>query len=174
MSASTVPADISPSPSPTSTEPHVLRRRLLPLDGASFLGALALWVPIEKLFMASIGFTAASVGVMAAVYAVVVPVLELPSGRPGRPMEPPRRLDPGGGGGDRRRRHRRLQPGRHRVHDLGGLPRRVLRPPVGNVESVVYDTVLEETGDSEAFERTIGRVRLVESVGLVTARWPVA
>jgi hypothetical protein len=37
-------------------------------------------VPIEKLFMTTIGFSPASVGVMAAVYAVVVPVLEVPSG----------------------------------------------------------------------------------------------
>jgi hypothetical protein len=39
----------------------------------------------------------------------------------------------------------------------------------GTLESVVYDTVLEETGDSDAFEKTIGRVRLVESVALVTS-----
>jgi hypothetical protein len=39
----------------------------------------------------------------------------------------------------------------------------------GTLESVVYDTVLEETGDSEAFEQTIGRVRLVESVALVAS-----
>ena len=39
----------------------------------------------------------------------------------------------------------------------------------GTLESVVYDTVLEETGDSEAFERTIGQVRLVESIALVAS-----
>jgi hypothetical protein len=39
----------------------------------------------------------------------------------------------------------------------------------GTLESVVYDTVLEETGASEAFEQTIGRVRLVESVALVAS-----
>jgi hypothetical protein len=31
----------------------------------------------------------------------------------------------------------------------------------------VYDTVLEETGDAEAFERTIGQVRVIESAALV-------
>ena len=55
-----------------------LGKRIAPLYAASFLGALALWVPIEKLFMTEIGFTAASVGIMAAVYAVVVPILEQP------------------------------------------------------------------------------------------------
>ena len=39
----------------------------------------------------------------------------------------------------------------------------------GTFESIVYDTVLEETGDSAAFERTIGRVRVVESVALVAS-----
>jgi MFS family permease len=57
-----------------------LSKRLLPLFAATFFQALALWVPIEKLFMTSIGFTPATVGLMAAVYAVVVPILEVPSG----------------------------------------------------------------------------------------------
>jgi MFS family permease len=37
----------------------------------------------------------------------------------------------------------------------------------GTVEAIVYDTVLEETGGSDAYERQIGRVRLIESVALV-------
>src|SRR5918996_4224356 len=69
----------APEASPRA-EPHVLRRRLGPLYAAAFLQNLALWVPIEKLFMTSIGFDAASVGAMAAVYAVVVPIFEVPSG----------------------------------------------------------------------------------------------
>src|SRR5688572_20994523 len=63
-------------------EPRVtaaaVRRRLLPLYAALFLQNLALWVPIEKLFMTSIGFDAAGVGLMAAVYAAVVPLFEVP------------------------------------------------------------------------------------------------
>jgi MFS family permease len=39
----------------------------------------------------------------------------------------------------------------------------------GTLESIVYDTVLEETGGSDGFEKTIGRVRLVESVALVAS-----
>lgn len=53
-----------------------LGRRLRPLYAAVFLQNFALWVPIEKLFMTSIGFDAASVGAIA----VVVPVFEVPSG----------------------------------------------------------------------------------------------
>jgi predicted MFS family arabinose efflux permease len=37
------------------------------------------------------------------------------------------------------------------------------------MDAVVYDTVLEETGDSEAFEKRIGRVRFVESAALVSS-----
>jgi hypothetical protein len=39
----------------------------------------------------------------------------------------------------------------------------------GTLESVVYDPVLEETGGSDGFEKTIGRVRVVESVALVAS-----
>ena len=39
-----------------------------------------LWVPIEKLFQTEIGFDAASIGLMAAAYAAVVPLLEVPTG----------------------------------------------------------------------------------------------
>src|SRR5262245_63594924 len=41
---------------------------------------MVLWVPVEKLFMTEIGFTAGTVSVMAAAYAAVVPLLEVPSG----------------------------------------------------------------------------------------------
>jgi hypothetical protein len=37
------------------------------------------------------------------------------------------------------------------------------------MDAVIYDTVLEETGGSEAFEKRIGRVRLIESVALVSS-----
>src|SRR5688572_15904270 len=59
---------------------RTLRRRLRPLFAAALFQGTILWVPVEKLFMSEIGFDAASVGVMAAVYAAVVPFLEIPSG----------------------------------------------------------------------------------------------
>jgi MFS family permease len=146
-----------------------LGRRLLPLYAASFLQNLALWVPIEKLFMTSIGFDAAGVGAMAAVYAVVVPVFEVPSGILA----------------DRWSRRGVLVAGSLAALcsvTIGGLSQNVATYMVaalflgvffamqsGTFESMVYDSVLEETGDSQAFERTIGRVRLVESVALVAS-----
>src|SRR5215207_7116174 len=60
--------------------PRSLARRLLPLQIGVGLQGLILWVPVEKLFMSQIGFDAASVGIMAAAYAAVVPLLEVPSG----------------------------------------------------------------------------------------------
>jgi predicted MFS family arabinose efflux permease len=150
-------------------ELHVLRRRLLPLYLATFLQNLALWVPIEKLFMTTIGFDSASIGVMASVYAVVVPVLEVPSGVIA----------------DRWSRRGVLILGSLAATVsvvIGGFSDSVAAYMIsaaflgvffalqsGTLESIVYDTLLEETGDSGAFERTIGRVRLVESVALVTS-----
>ena len=146
-----------------------LGRRLAPLYLSSFFGGLALWVPIEKLFMTQIGFTSASVGIMAAVYAVVVPVLEVPSGVLA----------------DRWSRRGVLILATMAVIIsvvIGGFSQNVIAYIVaaaflgvffalqsGTLESIVYDTVLEETGDSEAFERTMGRVRLVESAALVAS-----
>ena len=155
----------------TSTRPagRPLRRRLLPLYAAVFLQNLALWVPIEKLFMTTIGFSPASIGVMAAVYAVVVPVLEVPSGVLADRWS---------------RRGVLILASIAAILSVlvGGLSQSVAVYMVsagflgvffalqsGTLESVVYDTVLEETGGSDGFERTIGRVRLVESVALVAS-----
>ena len=58
---------------------------------ASFFGGVALWVPVEKLFLAEIGFTPQTIGIMAAAYAAVVPAARDPLGHPRRPLEPPGR-----------------------------------------------------------------------------------
>src|SRR5256886_3850829 len=57
-----------------------VRRRLRPLYVAAWLLGLNFWVPVEKLFLSQIGFNAATVGLLAATYAAVVPFLEIPSG----------------------------------------------------------------------------------------------
>ena len=67
----------------TTVNPSVtaaVRRRLLPLQVAVALQGFMLWVPVEKLFMQEIGFDAATVGLMAAAYAALVPLVEIPSG----------------------------------------------------------------------------------------------
>ncbi len=117
--------------------------------------------------MTTIGFSPASVGFMAATYAVVVPVLEVPSGLLADRWS---------------RRGVLLLASAAAIVAVvvGGLsdsvPAYLLSAVFlgvffalqsGTLESVVYDTVLEETGESDLFERTIGRVRVMESVALV-------
>jgi MFS family permease len=147
--------------------PVALRRRLVPLQIGIGLQGFMLWVPVEKLFMSQIGFTAASVGVMAAAYAAVVPLLEVPSGILA----------------DRRSRNLLLVASSVALAAsvlIGGLSNDVLTYVIaamilgvyfalnsGTVDSIVYDTVLEETGSSELYERWIGRVRMVEAAALV-------
>lgn len=150
-----------------ATSRAALSRRLRPLYLAAFLQNLALWVPIEKLFMTDIGFDNGSVAVMAAAYAAVVPVLEVPSGILA----------------DRWSRRGVVfiaQAALVVSVVIGGLSTYVgayivaalflgvfFAMQSGTVESIAYDTVLEETGDSDEFERTIGRIRFVESGALV-------
>jgi predicted MFS family arabinose efflux permease len=146
-----------------------LRRRLRPLYVASFLQGLVFWVPVEKLFMNEIGFDAASVGLMACAYAAVVPILEVPSGILA----------------DRCSRRAVLMAADAALAVsalIGGLsqdvPTYILSALVlgiyfalssGTIDAMIYDTVLEETGDSAEFERYIGRNRLVDSTALVVS-----
>ncbi len=146
-----------------------LRRRLLPLHVAVFLQGFVLWVPVEKLFLSEIGFTPATIGVMAAAYAAVVPIVEIPSGILA----------------DRWSRRGTLVVAglASLVCSLaGGLSTNVLAYVLsalalgvyfamysGTLDAMLYDTVLEETGGSDAFATRIGRVRLIESVALVTS-----
>ena len=143
--------------------------RLRPLFVAVFLWNVSLWVPIEKLFETDIGFDAASIGVLAAGYAAVVPLLEVPSGVLA----------------DRWSRRGVLVVAVVALAVsalVGGFSTNVATYTVsalflgvffalqsGTTESMVYDTLLEETGSSDAFERTIGKLRLIESIALVSS-----
>jgi MFS family permease len=146
-----------------------LGRRLRPIYLAAFLQNVALWVPIEKLFMTDIGFDNGSVAVMAAAYAAVVPVLEVPSGILADRWS-------------RRGVVLLAQAALIASVVIGGLSPNVGTYIVaalflgvffalqsGTFESIAYDTVVEETGEATVFERTIGRIRFVESAGLVAS-----
>jgi MFS family permease len=146
-----------------------LQKRLRPLHLATFLQGLIFWVPVEKLFMNEIGFDAASIGLMAAAYAAVVPILEVPSGILA----------------DRWSRRGVLMVAGAALAVcalIGGLshdvPTYILSALAlgvffalssGTIDSIIYDTVLEETGDSTAYEHHIGRNRLVNSTALVAS-----
>jgi predicted MFS family arabinose efflux permease len=154
----------------TSSDPRAnLRRRLRPLYLAAMLQGTILWVPVEKLFMDQIGFDAASIGVMAAAYAAVVPFLEVPSGILA----------------DRWSRRGVLIVASIALmlsELVGGLSTNVPTYIVaalllgvffamqsGTVDSIIYDTVQEELGESDGFEATIGRMRMWESAALVAS-----
>jgi MFS family permease len=141
--------------------------RLAPLMLSTFVGGIALWIPVEKLFMAEIGFTPATVGMMAAAYAAVVPLLEIPSGVLA----------------DRWSRRGVLVVGN--VGALlsvlvGALSTNVttyvvaalllgvyLAMQTGTLDSIVYDAIVEETGSSAGFDAALGRVQMVSSAALV-------
>jgi MFS family permease len=146
-----------------------VRARLRPLHVAVALHGLMLWVPVEKLFLSEIGFTPASIGLMAAAYAVVTPLLEVPSGILA----------------DRWSRRGVLVLATVALLCatlIGGLSHSVPMYVVsamllgvyfamysGTVESIVYDLVLEETGTGSDYQRLVGRVRLTESAALVAS-----
>jgi RNA polymerase sigma factor (sigma-70 family) len=146
-----------------------LRRRLLPLYVAAGLQGVGLWVPVEKLFQYQIGFTPATIGIVAAAYAAFTPAVELPSGVLADRWS--------------RRGVLVIASSALTVSALvGGLSTNVATYAIsalilgiyfamysGTMESIIYDTVLEETGDSGAFQRILGRVRLLESVALVSS-----
>ena len=149
------------------TTPRALARRLRPLQVAVGLQGMALWVPVEKLFMSQIGFDAGSVAVMAAAYAAVVPLLEVPSG-----ILADR--------GSRRLMMVAATAALAASSLLGGLSRNVptyiaaamilgvyFAVNSGTIDSVVYDVVLEETGSNDLYETWVGRVRMVESAAFV-------
>lgn len=153
----------------TARDPHGARlsSRLFPLYVAAAFQGVFLWAPIEKLFMTEIGFDAAGIGVMAAAYAAVVPIAEVPSGILA----------------DRWSRRGVLLIAvlalaasvvicglsTNEVTYIGGalLLGVYFAMYSGTMDAIIYDTVLEETGDSAAFEKLLGRARLVESVALV-------
>jgi MFS family permease len=146
-----------------------LNRRLRPLYLAVFLQGFLLWLPVEKLFMNEIGFTPVSVGVMAAAYAAVTPLLEVPSGVLA----------------DRWSRRGVLIVSAVALllaSLIGGLsnsvPTYIVSAMIlgvyfamysGVSESVVYDLVLEGTGTGEDYPRYLGRVRLLEGTALVVS-----
>jgi MFS family permease len=152
-----------------TTSSASLHRRLLPLYFATFLQGVWLWVPVEKLFMNDIGFDAAAVGLMAAVYAAVPPLAEVPSGVLADRWS---------------RRGVLVLAGFAAMASVlvGGLSTNVptyfisalflgvyFAMRSGTVEAVVYDTVLEMTGGSGEYETKVGRVRMIESAALVSS-----
>ena len=140
---------------------------MFPLYIAAALQGVGFWVPVEKLFEYEIGFTPATIAVVAASYALLTPIVELPSGVLA----------------DRWSRRGVLVVASAALMVsavIGGLSHNVGTYAIsalvlgvyfamysGTMDSMIYDTVLEETGASEDFQRRLGRVRMIESASLV-------
>jgi MFS family permease len=146
-----------------------VRQRLRPLYVAGWFVGINFWVPVEKLFLSRIGFNAASIGILAATYAAVVPFLEIPTGI---------LADRWSRRGVLMLAHAAL--GASAI--VGGLSTNVATYLVaalllgvyfamesGTVDSIIYDLLIEETGTSDGFERQLGRFRMWGSVALVSS-----
>ena len=144
-----------------------LARRLLPLQLSTLCSGMMLWVPVEKLFMSGIGFTPSSVGLMAGVYAVVVPLLEIPSGlladrwsRKGVMIVATLALAAAVG----------IAASAHSVgvYMLSAICLGVfIAMHSGTVDSIIYDTLIEEGVDTAVFDRLLGRLGMLSSATLV-------
>jgi Major Facilitator Superfamily len=155
---------------PTDSRSHLaLARRLRPLQGGVALQSMLLWVPVEKMFMTQIGFNAAAIGLVAAVYAVVAPALEVPFGiladrwsRTGMMILATLALATSSLVGG-------LSTSPAMYVGSAALLGGYFALNSGTADSIVYDTVIEETGSSDAYERWIGRLHLVEATALVAS-----
>src|SRR5712691_2022762 len=153
---------------PWASRPQALRtRRLLPLYIAAFSQGLVLWAPIEKVFLKSLGFDQAALGLMAACYSSLIPLLDLASGILA----------------DRWSRKGVLvlaSVASMLNALLGGLSHNVPTYLVstlffgvevalvsGTYESILYDTLLEHTGQSREFEQRLGQLKLLSSLALL-------
>ena len=146
-----------------------IARRLRPLAVGIGLQNMLLWVPVEKLFMTQIGFDAAAIGIVAAVYAAVVPLLEVPFGVLA----------------DRWSRTGVLVLATVALAAcslVGGLSTNPATYAVsavllgvyfalnsGTADSIVYDTLIEETGSGDEYEAWLGRLHVVEAGALVVS-----
>src|SRR5258706_4593310 len=145
----------------------LLTRRLLPLYIAAFSQGLVLWAPIEKVFLRSLGFDQAALGLMVACYSSLIPLLDLSSGlladrwsRKGVLM---------------------LASVASMLNALlGGFSHDVPTYLVstlffgvevalvsGTYESILYDTLLEHMGHGHAFEQRLGQVKLLSILALL-------
>lgn len=145
-----------------------MTRRLLPLYIAVFLQNIPFWYAIEKIFMLGIGFNTATIGVMVAIMSVVMLVVETPSGILA----------------DRWSRKGVMILGCLALIISAVIGAISFNEPIyilatvfwgiyaalysGTYDSVIYDTTIEEHGDSKKFEKHLGRFRAVEGTATVT------
>jgi MFS family permease len=144
-------------------------RRLMPLYIAVFFQSIPLWYATEKIFMLDIGFTTATIGVMFAVMSVVMLAIETPSGILA----------------DRWSRKGVMMLGASALLISAVIGAFSFNEPMyilscvfwgvfaalysGTYDAVIYDTTVEEHGDSKQFEKYLGRFKAVEGMTFVIA-----
>lgn len=139
----------------------------MPLYVAAFLQGFVLWYAVEKLFMREIGFNDAGIGVMVAAYSLLMLIVETPSGvladrwsRKGVLVLSSIALTLSSLVGGLS-----YEPALYIVSALfWGLSYALY---TGTYDSIVYDTLAEETGASDSYEKYYGYVRLADSAALV-------
>jgi MFS family permease len=147
----------------------IVARRLRPLQIGMGLQSLLLWVPVEKMFMTQIGLNSAAIGLLAAVYAAVVPLLEVPFGvladrwsRSGLLILATLALAASSLVGG-------LSNGLLTYAGAAVLLGVYFALNSGIADSIVYDTLVEQTGTSDGYERWMGRLHAVEAAALVVS-----
>ena len=144
-----------------------LAKRLWPLYIGIFFQGLVFWYVIEKLFMTNIGFTPQAIGISVAILSVTVLIAEVPSGILA----------------DRWSRKGTLilssvaliacnlvgaisfnVPTYLICSALWGL---YIALYSGNVESIIYDVLLEESGHAKNYEHEFGKTEVFYSTALI-------
>lgn len=144
-----------------------MTRRLIPLYIAVFFQSIPLWYATEKIFMLDIGFTTATIGVMFAVMSITMLAVETPSGILA----------------DRWSRKGVMVLGCLALLASAVIGALSFNEPVyilstmlwgvfaalysGTYDAVIYDTAVEEYGDSAHFEKYLGRFKAVEGLTFV-------
>lgn len=144
-----------------------LRRRLRPLYVAVFFLSFVLWYAIEKLFMRSIGFDDALIGVVFAMFSGIILLAEIPTGILA----------------DRWSRRGVLMLAAILLAISTFIGAISYGPPAyfasaavwaiffavfsGTCDSIIYDTMLEEKVPTKHFDYYLGRVRVMISIASV-------
>lgn len=141
-----------------------LHRRLLPIYIAAFLQNVVFWYATEKVFMTSIGFTSATIGLMVIIMSVSILLFETPSGILA----------------DRWSRKKVAIIGAFALGLCAIILGESNSVPIfifgtlfwgaysalysGTYESMLYDTVQEEHQNSDRFQHILGTVRMIEGL----------
>jgi MFS family permease len=142
-------------------------RRLLPLYAAIFFQSIPLWYATEKLFMLDIGFSTATIGIMLACMNVVTLAVETPSGI---------LADRWSRKGVLTLASLALLASACTALVSYGEPMYILSTMFwgifaalssGTTDAVIYDTTVEEYGDSTHFEKYFGWLKALQGVTFI-------